>query len=134
MYMFYKDLTGLRDYALLVLRLAVAAIFLYHGIGKWVFFQESAEGMSQGFVTLMQVLAVAEPLAGISLVLGLFMQVGNLGLILVMIGALYLKIVMSGQGSNFSVWEIDLILLASNIALLILGSGRFSMDFRMRKR
>lgn len=133
--MFTKDLSPYRDHALLILRLAVAAIFLYHGIDKWQFFQMAAapEGMTPALLTIMKVLAVAEPLAGIGLVLGLLTQLASLGLIIVMVGALVWKIGIGGEGANLSFWEIDLILLAANIAILVFGPGKISLDHQWKQ-
>ena len=117
------------DWALLILRLVVGAIFLYHGYAKW--------GMETPN-TIMSILKFAEPLAGIALILGVLTQLAALGLAIIMAGAIYMKATGFGssaldlagtfapQGSTG--WEFDLVLLASAIVLLFMGAGKFSLD------
>ncbi len=122
-----RDLSQYRNHALLLLRCVVAAIFLYHGTQKWQFWSMAPDGMSQNMLFIMRLLSVAEPLAGIALILGLLTQVAAAGLIVVMISAMWMKI--SGK-QPFGKWEIDLLLFAANIALIVLGPGAFSLDVR----
>ena len=127
--MCFKDFSKHGDVAHLLLRLAVAAIFINHGMQKWPMLTGPApEGMSATMLTIMKVLAVAEPAAGVALLLGLLTQVAAAGLCLVMISALYNK--LSG-GRPMNSWEIDMILLVSNIVLIIEGPGKYSMDAKL---
>lgn len=123
----------MRDLALVVLRLIVAAIFLYAGVQKWALFDPAnvpPDMAGTGMLTLLKVLAVAEPLAAVSLILGLLTQVGVIGCIIVMIGALWMKI---GGGQPFPAWQIDLSLLGSLIVLLVFGPGCWSLDMLLFK-
>ncbi len=127
----FKNLSRHTDIAILLLRLAVAAVFINHGMQKWPLLQEVPEGMPETMVSIMKMLAIAEPLAGVALILGLLTRVANVGLMLVMISALYMKLT---GGMPMNVWEIDMLLLISNIALFILGPGKYSIDSKwMRK-
>ena len=125
------NLSQYSDVAHLVLRLAVAAAFLYHGSMKWGFLQDPApEGMSDSLVMIFKFLAIAEPLAGVALVIGLLTQVAAAGLALVMVCAIYFKV--SG-GSNFGQVELEMMLLAASVALVIEGAGKYSLDAKMKR-
>lgn len=131
---FSKDLSPYKDFAHLALRLAVGAIFLYHGSQKWALWSGAPEGMSSGMVTLFKVLSVVEPLGGLALILGVCTQLAASALAVVMIGAITMKLtgVMGPQAMSFQRWELDLILLAANVALIIEGAGTWSVDAKRR--
>lgn len=113
------------------MRLVIAAVFINHGMQKWVLWSGEAVPMPATMLTIMKVLAIAEPLAGLALILGLLTRVANIGLILVMGSAIVMKI--SG-GAPLNAWEIDMILLAANVVLLIEGPGKYSIDATMMKK
>lgn len=120
------------DWALLVLRLVVGAIFIYHGTGKWAM---------EDLNTTMTILKYAEPLGGIALILGVLTQLAALGLSIIMIGAIYMK--ATGFGSSAldfagsfapqggTGWEFDLMILAGCITLLVMGAGKISVDAKI---
>lgn len=115
------------DWAMLILRLVIGAIFLYHGIGKWA--MEDAN-------TIMTILKFAEPLGGLALILGALTQLAAIGLSIIMLGAIYMKATGFGQGAfdllgtfgEGAKWEFDLMILAGCITLIIMGAGRLSLD------
>ena len=109
------------DAGILVLRLAIAAIFLVHGIKK-------LPGQMGGFLTFI---GIAETLGGAALLVGLLTQLAALGIAIIMIGAIYKKIFewhTPFTAMNKSGWELDLVLLAGCIALMTLGSGAYGVD------
>lgn len=120
------------DWALLILRLVIGAIFLYHGIGKWA--MEDAN-------TIMTILKFAEPLGGLALILGALTQLAAIGLSIIMLGAIYMKATGFGQGAfdllgtfgEGGKWEFDLMILAGCIMLIVMGAGRLSLDAMMFK-
>lgn len=120
------------DVAMLLLRVAIGAAFIGHGMMKFGSFSQPAEGMN----IVMMILAVAEPLGGAALILGVLTQWAALGLSIIMIGAIYMKIVVWGtsfiaaQGVG---WEIDAAFLTGCLVLLCYGAGRLSLDSMMRK-
>ncbi|NQV11852.1 DoxX family membrane protein [Candidatus Uhrbacteria bacterium] len=71
------------DTGLVVLRFAVGFIFLYHGIIKWQ--MPSMKGSMQ---TMMTVLKIVEPIAGVLLILGIYGQLMALIFGVLMIGAI----------------------------------------------
>src|ERR671917_136903 len=60
-----------QDAALLVLRVIVAAVFLYAGSAKWPFWSAAPEGMSSLLLNVMKFLSIVEPLGSVALVLGI---------------------------------------------------------------
>lgn len=84
----FPSLQRYNDWNLLLLRLVIGAIFLYHGIAKWQMEDPS---------TLMTILRYAEPLGGAALIAGVFSQLASLGLIIIMLGAIYMKATGFGQ-------------------------------------
>ena len=121
---------GLGGLGLLILRLFLGFIFLYHSIPKLKMPKEMAKGMgkSTGFVVL---LGSVEFLSSLALIFGLFAEVGALLIGLVMLGALYhkwfvWKVPFSAMDKLG--WEFDLILLGAAIAILFLGAGAISLD------
>lgn len=116
------------DIGLLALRIAVGAIFLKHGLSKrgmWKM-QPSAE-MPTGMIRIMRVLSIVEPIAGTLVLAGLFTQIAAAALSIVMLGALYFKIFV-WKNKFINGWELDQLILASNIALITLGGGLWSID------
>ncbi len=123
----------LMPWAILALRIALAAIFFVHGPPK---IQKSKEmagdmGMTPGMVTLVGFL---ETLGAVSVLLGLFTQIGALALVVVMIGAIYCKsqkwhVPFSKMGAMG--WEFDLIILCSAFTLATIGAGPLSVDWQI---
>ena len=124
------NLSRHRDIALLALRLAVAAIFLKFGLMKWGMWSGAPAEMPAMMINIMKLLSVAEPLAGVALVLGLLTQVASAGLMLVMLSAIAMKV---SSGNDFTMYALDLSLLASAFVLVILGAGKYSLDAKVGK-
>ena len=129
--------TKLQDAALLVLRLVVAAIFLYAGSAKWPFWSAAPEGMSVGLLNVMKFLSIVEPLGAVALVLGVLTRWAAAGLAIIMVGAVYFArftmhagLFTTPQGTGL---DYNLLILAGCIALLAFGAGSWSVDEIRRK-
>lgn len=126
------DLHRWSDLALLVLRLTVAAIFWVHGrskAGMWK--KQAGPDMPAPMLNLMRTLSVCEPLGALAMLAGLGSQLAAVGFILVMAGAINMKIrvwKVPFFAHDKSGWELDLIVLAASFALLILGPGAYSLQ------
>lgn len=119
------------EWAMLALRVILGAIFIGHGMMKFGSLSQPAEGMN----IVMMILAVAEPLGGAALILGVLTRWAALGLSLIMIGAIYMKQFVWGgafMGVEAS-WEFDASILGGLLVLLCYGAGRLSADAMMRK-
>lgn len=119
------QLTQYSDLALLILRLTVAIIFVYHALPKL----KNSQGMASGMgwpVGAVLALGAVELLTAIGLVLGFYIQVAALLLSVIMLGAILMKIVrwkVPFAAMDKTGWEFDLILLAANIVILVTGGG-----------
>ena len=125
-----SNLHQLSDWGLLALRLGVGVTFLAHGSQKRAMWklQPSAQ-MPAGLLTLLRVLSIAEPLGGVATLVGLLTQAAAAGFILVMLGAIRLKVTQLHKGfTGDGGWELEFLLLVGAIALLFLGAGRFALD------
>ncbi|TSC59095.1 MAG: DoxX [Candidatus Peregrinibacteria bacterium Greene0416_19] len=126
-----SKLSRYNDWGLLFLRVVVAAIFLYHGSQKWGLWTDAPEGMSLSMVTLFKMLSVVEPLAGLAVLLGLFTREAAAVLAVVMLGAIYTKMMIMNvgfAGQAGAGWEFDLVILAGCVILAMQGAGALSMD------
>lgn len=128
------------DLALLVARVVVSAIFIAHGLQKFVTF--GLEGTSQAFAgmgvplpTLSAALAGAiEVGGGIALLLGAFTTVAGVVTALHMLAAGLLVHVGNGIYVTDNGWELVGALGAASITLAAVGAGRFSVDGLLAQR
>jgi len=124
------------DWAPLVLRISLAAVFIVHGYPK--LFKDFAG--TSGFLSSLGfkpgafwavVLGVSEFFGGIALLFGVVSRVAASLLIVSMTVATLTKIIKwkaPFTKSDGSSWEFDLLLVAALIAIFFLGSGNWSVD------
>ena len=125
--------SGFEYYALLILRVILGEIFLYHGLPKIFSPKKRASGMGMP-AFLVFLIGLAETLAALGAILGFYTEIAGLLIAIVMIGALCFKVfkwhvpfsTMKGMG-----WEFDLILLAAGLVLVGLGAGTISLDYML---
>lgn len=122
-------LTAYSDWALLFLRIVLGIVFGASGYGHVKSPRERAQsiGMPVPFTIF---LGAAELAGAIALVVGFLTQWAALGLILIMLGAIYKKIAVwhSGfWGEKSMGWHYDLLFIAMNLVILTTGGGRFSL-------
>ena len=129
--------TKAQDTALLVLRLVVAAVFLYAGTAKWPFWSAPPEGMSVLLLNVMKVLSVVEPLGSLAVVLGVLTRWAAAGLSIIMVGAIFFArltlhagLFTTPQGTGL---DYNLLILASCVALIAFGAGAWSLDAVRKK-
>jgi len=90
--------------------------------------QPSAQ-MPAGVLSLLKVLSIAEPLGALATLAGLLTQAAAAGFVLVMLGAIRLKVTQMRKGfTGEGGWEFEFLLLVGAIALLFLGAGKFALD------
>ncbi|MCR4274459.1 MAG: DoxX family protein [Candidatus Campbellbacteria bacterium] len=110
---------------LLALRLAMGVVFIYHGLPKVRSAKKLAPmvGMSAGMVLFV---GLVEILGGLGVITGLLFKLSALGLAIVMLGALYFKLVkwhVPFSAMDKMGWEFDIVLLAGALVLLLGGGG-----------
>jgi len=127
----FINLHQYNDLIPLILRFALAATFIVHGTNKIAMWKmQASEQMPTHMLRLMRFLSIAETLGGIALLLGFLTQFAALGLILIMLGALYFKIVVwKRKFSPDGGYEIDILIIAALIPLFMLGAGVYSFDY-----
>jgi putative oxidoreductase len=123
-----NDMRKYDDVAILLLRIGVGVIFIVAGWGKLT----GIEG-TQGFFgnlgiplpgLMAWVVAIVEFFGGLMVLLGAYIRVPALLLAFIMLVAL----LTTKLGGEFSAARLDLMLLLVNLALFIIGSGRYSID------
>lgn len=120
-------LAGYTGWALLLLRLLVAAIF---GASGWNHLARPAEraqsiGMSKPFTIF---LGAAEFAAALGLASGVLIQFAAIGLVLIMLGAIWKKAFVwktGFWGKSSQGWHYDLLLLLINLVFLATRGGKF---------
>lgn len=114
------------------IRIVIGAIFIAHSLGK--FEPSFAENLSNmGLPSEMQVLiALAELVPGILLILGGLTRISASILSIVMLGAIFVAKgaqSFSGRGGM----EFETLILAGCLLIVVLGSGRISISHILRK-
>ncbi len=111
-----------QEWSFLLLRVVVGCVFLAHGYMKWSMFDTASP--------IFKILAIAEPLGGIALILGLLTPWAALGLAIIMLGAMQMKIGNGGITGFASSggWEFDALLFSACIVLMSVRAGKYSLD------
>ena len=124
------ELNQFSDISFLVLRLIIAAIFIYHAMPKLkgAKMMSQAMGMPAGMILM---LGGIEFLSSLGMILGGYVQIAAFLLAMVMVGAIYFKTAkwhIPFGAMDKTGWEFDLILLAANIILLVNGGGAIGIQ------
>ena len=123
-------------FALLVLRVMVGVVFIYHG--GHAIFSSAAMGKFVGMLEMQEIpmpkvaawmAKGSELICGVLLVVGLFVHIAVIPLIVVMVVA-----ILTVHGHAFSLgnkpvpgMEYNLVLIAAMVAIGILGPGRYGI-------
>ena len=123
------------EVALLIVRVTLGSVFFLHGAQK-VFGWFGGSGL-EGFVKwcstinipiwMAYMAAFTEFASGVSLLLGLWAEVGALGAICVMTGAIYFVHLKSGYFAQNGGYEYALNLLLFSLAIVIGGPGKLAL-------
>ena len=124
------------DVALLVLRLALAAVLLYHGLPKIMNFGATVSGfqtMNIPAPTLTAAFAVlSEVVGGILILLGVAVDLAGLLVIIDMLGAIVTVHWASGFDFTKGGWEHPFTVLVMALTLALAGPGDYSVGARKR--
>ena len=124
---------GLHDAAQMGMRTAIGVIFIVHGFtkfgnpgfGGWI--------SSMGIPTEMQIpIALAEFIPGILLIIGVLTRISASLISIVMLGAIFLVKGASSLTGEHG-YELDLILLAACLVVIVAGPGRVSLSYVLKK-
>src|SRR3989344_590918 len=120
------------DLGLLLIRLALAAVFLVHGIQKLS--NLSGTGMFFGKVGIAPffayIVAAVETLGGLAMLLGVFTGVAGVLIAIVMACAIYFVKFSKGFSGG---WEFDLTLLLAALGVALSGSGKYSLGSYLKR-
>lgn len=121
------DTAILTSYSLLLLRIIIAIIFF--SSGKSHVQNPKARGKSIGMsAAATSILGIAEIVAAFSIALGIYAQIGAVIIIVVMLGAIYKKVVEWKVGfyadEGFG-WHYDLILLFGALVIFTTAGGKY---------
>jgi len=117
------------DWSLLFLRLVVALVFGTRGYSHLRHPKERAASIEMS-VPFTIFLGAAELAGAIALVAGFMAQWAALGLIAVMLGAIYMKAVKwktGFWGEKSMGWHYEVLLIAMNLVIVTMGAGRYSL-------
>ena len=125
----FPELLAYGNLGMWLLRLVLGIVFLVHGVPKLQKPAQMAQGMGWPAWGI-SLLGLVEVAGALSVILGVYTQVGAALLGLVMLGALYFKI--SKWKTPFTAmdkmgWEFDLILLGAALAVLLTGGGSYQL-------
>ena len=123
---------GQTSLALLIIRIAAALAFLYHG--SQILFGAFGGPGPQGFAAFMHAPAIvgylvglAQFAGGVAVLTGLLIRVGAVCIIIVMLGAIFLVHLPHGFDISKGGVEYALTQLLIALALLIVGGGAYSL-------
>lgn len=122
----------LNDIVFMGLRSAIGVIFILHGISKFnPGFAENLPNM--GLPAEMQIpIALAELIPGIFIIIGVLSRLSASLISVIMLGAIFMVKGASSITGKGGV-ELDLILLASVLLIMITGPGRISLAQALKK-
>jgi len=131
---YFGTSSGKTSFALLILRIVAGGLMLTHGIPKLLHFSEKADSfpdpLNIGIVFSLGLAVFAEVLCSLFLILGLWTRLTLIPLIITMIVAVFIV----HQGDPFSSLEKGLMFLTIYVVLFIAGSGKFSVDYLIKKK
>lgn len=121
----FAQLLQYNDVGLLLLRITIAVIFIYHGLPKLskAKAMSAMMGMPAGMIFM---LGMVEILASLGIAFGVLTQVSALLLAIVMVGAIGMKAMkwhVPFAAMDKTGWEFDLLLLFASVAILLGGGG-----------
>ena len=120
------------DAVFMGLRSSIGIIFILHGVGK---FNPGFAGFlgSLGIPAEMQIpIALAETVSGILMICGVLNRFSAAVLSMVMLGAIF-HVKGAGSITGDRGVELDLILLASALVIMVAGPGRISLAHAIKK-
>jgi len=121
------------DIGILLIRLALAAVFISHGLSKW----NNIDGTTAFFAmlglgnTFVYIVASVELLSGLAMLLGVLVRIAGILLAVVMIFAIALVKIKSGFLGGY---EFELTLLLASLGISYIGAGAFSLAFSLEHK
>jgi len=125
-------MSGGKDLALLLIRIASALAFFFHGCG--ILFGAFGGPGPAGFagfthmsLTTAYLVGLAQFCGALAMLTGIFARIGALCIVIVMVGAIHLVHWKHGFDINAGGYEYALTQLLIAVAILAAGAGKFSL-------
>ena len=122
------------DVALLILRLALAAVLLYHGLPKVMNFGATVAGFQSMNIPAPTVTAafaiLAEVIGGILILLGVAVDIAGILVVIDMLGAIFAVHWANGFDFTKGGWEHPFTVLVMALVLALAGPGDYSVGAR----
>ena len=123
----------LHDIVNMGLRVVIGVIFIVHGFAKFANPGFGGWISSMGIPAEMQIpIALAEFIPGILLLIGVLTRISASLLSIVMLGAIFLVKGASNLTGEHG-YELDLILLAACLVIIVAGPGKVSVSHAVKK-
>lgn len=133
-------MTVLRDIVLLISRILLGVILAAHGIQKWTDFgvgavadQFAGLGMPAPDISA-PVVATAEILGGVAVILGVLTRLVGVLVVLLLAGAVWFAHRHAGIFVTDGGWELPVAIAAGFLLLAATGAGRVSVDALVTRR
>ncbi|MEL4161579.1 DoxX family protein [Corynebacterium bovis] len=133
-------MTVLRDIVLLISRILLGVILAAHGIQKWtdigvgaVADQFAALGVPAPDISA-PVVATAEILGGVAVILGVLTRLAGVLVVLLLAGAVWFAHRHAGIFVTDGGWELPVAIAAGFLLLAATGAGRVSVDALVTRR
>ena len=125
-------MNGNKDLALLLVRIASALAFFYHGAAiRFGAFGGPGPAGFAGFthtsLTVAYLVGLAQLGGGVTMLTGILARVGAVCILIVMVGAIYLVHLPHGFDIGKGGYEYALTQLLISLAILISGAGKYSL-------
>jgi len=127
-----QSYTTFQNFALLILRAIIAAIFLVAGINKYDYWSVIPGGFD---LFMTKFLTFAEPLGAVALLIGFLTRIASGCLLIIMLGAIGYALFRyhSGFMSSSGGWSFPLMILGGCLILMAFGAGGWSIDANRRR-
>lgn len=127
-----QQYTTSQNLGLLILRIITAAIFYVAAYFKFPFWSSAPEGVSPFMLFTTRLLSIAEPLGATAVLIGFLTRWAAVGLIIILIGAIYVSQFIYGIGfvmPTSAGWNFPFAMIGSCVILVVFGAGQWSVDY-----
>lgn len=125
----FNTIMNYHDQVMLLLRVVVGVIFVWHGWPKFKMPGAMAQGLGWS-PAVVRALGALEMLSGLGVIFGILLEWSALFQVVIMLGALYHKIFkwhVKFWARDNTGWEFDLLLLVCALLIMAHGPGQYGL-------